>query len=173
MNLWYTIFGYGKDLNCLQMSCRGIVVFFIAFALIRISGRRSFGLRTPFDNIIAVLLGAILSRAVVGASAFLPVIITCFVIVLMHRLFGWLVVRHKKIGNWIADKHILLYENGHFIKENLQKALAREEDAMQGVRKSGLTDDLGLIDKIYMESNGEISVTRKDIKKKVNLNNYA
>jgi len=44
---------------------------------------------------------------------------------------------------------------------------------MQGVRKSGLTDDLGLIDKIYMESNGEISVTRKDIKKKVNLNNYA
>jgi uncharacterized membrane protein YcaP (DUF421 family) len=48
----------------------------------------------------------------------------------------------------------------------LQKALAREEDAMQGVRKSGLTDDLSLIDKIYMESNGEISVVRKDIKRK-------
>jgi uncharacterized membrane protein YcaP (DUF421 family) len=166
MNLWYTIFGDGKDLSCLQMSCRGIIVFFIAFVLIRISGRRSFGLRTPLDNIIAVLLGAILSRAVVGASAFLPVIVTCFVIVLLHRLISWLVIRHKKFGNWIEAKHTILYENGHFIKENLQKALAREEDAMQGVRKSGLTDDLSLIEKIYMESNGEISVVRKDIKRK-------
>jgi uncharacterized membrane protein YcaP (DUF421 family) len=166
MNLLYTFFGDGKDLNCLQMSCRGIVVFFIAFGLIRISGRRSFGLRTPLDNIIAILLGAILSRAVVGASAFLPVVVTCFVIVLLHRLISWLVVKHKKFGNWIEAKHIILYENGHFIKENLQKALAREEDAMQGVRKSGLTDDLSLIDRIYMESNGEISVVRKDIKRK-------
>lgn len=166
MNFWYTIFGEGKDLNCLQMTCRGIVVFFIAFALIRISGRRSFGLRTPLDNIIAILLGAILSRAVVGASSFLPVVVTCFVIVLLHRLLGWLIIRYKKFGDWFNAKHILLYENGHFIKENLQKALAREEDAMQGVRKSGLTDDLSLIDKIYMESNGEISIIRKDIKKK-------
>ena len=166
MNLWYTIFGNGKDLNCLQMSCRGIVVFFIALALIRISGRRSFGLRTPLDNIIAILLGAILSRAIVGASAFVPVVITCFVIVLMHRLLGWLVVKHKRFGSLVEAKHILLYEDGHFIKANLQKALAREEDAMQGVRKSGLTDDISLIDKIYMESNGEISVVRKDIEKK-------
>jgi uncharacterized membrane protein YcaP (DUF421 family) len=169
MNPLYTIFGNGKDLNCLQMSCRGIVVFFIAFALIRISGRRSFGLRTPLDNIIAVLLGAILSRAVVGASAFLPVIITCFVIVVLHRLFSWLIIKYRKFGNWFNAKHILLYENGHFIRKNLQKALAREEDAMQGVRKSGLTDDLSLIDKIYMESNGEISVVRKDVKKKSQL----
>ena len=166
MNILHTIFGDGKNLSCLQMSCRGLVVFFIAFTLIRISGRRSFGLRTPLDNIILVLLGAILSRAVVGASAFLPVIITCFVIVLLHRLMSWLIIRYKKFGNWFDAQHILLYENGHFIKENLKKALAREEDAMEGVRKSGLTDDLNLIEKIYMESNGEISVVRKDIKKK-------
>ena len=76
------------------------------------------------------------------------------------------IIRYRKFGNWFDAMHILLYENGRFIKENLQKALAREEDAMQGVRKSGLTDDLNLIDKIDMESNGEISVVRKDIKKK-------
>jgi len=45
------MFGQGKDLNTLQMSCRGIVVFFIALLLIRISGRRSFGMHTPLDNI--------------------------------------------------------------------------------------------------------------------------
>jgi len=52
MNLLIQIFGEGKDLNALQMSSRGIVIFFIALILIRISGRRSFGVRTPLDNII-------------------------------------------------------------------------------------------------------------------------
>src|ERR1700710_1587495 len=95
MELLIKIFGEGKDLNALQMSSRGIVIFFIALLLIRISGRRSFGIRTPLDNIISISLGAILSRAIVGASDFLPVIITCFVIVLLHRAFGWLVVNHS------------------------------------------------------------------------------
>ncbi|NNU33298.1 hypothetical protein HK413_02345 [Mucilaginibacter sp. S1162] len=47
MEILLKIFGEGKDLSALQMSCRGIVVFIIALALIRLSGRRSFGIRTP------------------------------------------------------------------------------------------------------------------------------
>jgi len=89
MELLLKIFGESKDLNALQMSSRGVVIFIIAFLLIRISGRRSFGVRTPLDNIITISLGAIMSRAVVGASAFVPVIVCCFVIVFLHR------VRHR------------------------------------------------------------------------------
>jgi len=50
MELLIKIFGEGKDLDALQMSSRGIVMFFIALVLIRLSGRRSFGVRTPLDN---------------------------------------------------------------------------------------------------------------------------
>src|SRR6202000_2248848 len=101
MEIFIKLFGQGKDLNALQMSDRGIAVFFIALILIRISGRRSFGVRTPLDNIITILLGAILSRAVVGASDFVPVMICCFVIVSLHRLFGWLIARSPDFSRWI------------------------------------------------------------------------
>lgn len=161
MELLTEIFGEGKDLNTVQMCCRGIVVFMIAFLLIRISGRRSFGLRTPLDNIISILLGAILSRAVVGASAFIPVIITSLVIVTLHRLIGWLIVKSKKFASWVEGDKILLYQNGKFIKDDMEKALICEEDTMQGVRKSALTEDLNDIDKIYMERNGDISPLKK------------
>jgi uncharacterized membrane protein YcaP (DUF421 family) len=161
MELLLKIFGEGKDLNALQMSSRGIVIFIIAFLLIRISGRRSFGVRTPLDNIITISLGAIMSRAVVGASAFVPVVICCFVIVSLHRVFGWLIVHHKAFGRFVEGDKIPLFEQGKFIKSHLEKGLVCEEDIMQGVRKSALTEDMEGIEKVYMERNGEISAIRK------------
>lgn len=161
VDLLIKIFGEGKDLTYWQMGARGVVIFFIAFLLIRLSGRRSFGIKTPLDNIIVITLGAVLSRAIVGASDFFPVVFTCFVIVLLHRILAWSKVHHPKISHFFDGKKILLYMNGHFIKENLDKALVCEEDVMQGVRKSALTDDLSKIETVYMERNGEISAIKK------------
>jgi uncharacterized membrane protein YcaP (DUF421 family) len=161
MEIILTLFGQGKDLNALQMSDRGIVMFFIALALIRISGRRSFGVRTPLDNIITISLGAIMSRAVVGASDFVPVVVCCFVIVLLHRLFGWLIAHSKGFGKFIEGNKMVLFEKGKFNEENMKKALVCQEDIMQGVRKSALTDDMSKIETVYMERNGEISSIKK------------
>jgi uncharacterized membrane protein YcaP (DUF421 family) len=161
MELFLKIFGEDKNIDTLQMCCRSIVVFLIALILIRISGRRSFGVRTPLDNIILILLGATLSRTIVGASPFVPVVVACFVIVLLHRFLGWMISRSKKFSKTMEGNKILLFDNNQFIDENLKRALLCREDIMQGVRKSALTDDLGEIDKIYIERNGEISAIKK------------
>ncbi|MHA4809986.1 DUF421 domain-containing protein [Flavitalea flava] len=161
MDILINIFGEGKDLSITQMSFRGILVFFIALLLIRISGRRSFSLHTPLDNIITIALGAILSRAIVGASDFMPIIICSTVIVLLHRVVSWLVVHNKKVEQLVEGKMILLFKKGSFIPKNMSKALVCQEDVLQGVRKSALTEDMEKIDKIYIEKNGEISAIKK------------
>jgi uncharacterized membrane protein YcaP (DUF421 family) len=157
----HQLFGEGKDLNSLQMTARGIVVFFFALILIRISGRRSFGIRTPLDNIIVILLGTILGRAIVGASGFLPVIVVSLSIVLIHRFIAFLIFKYPTLSNLVEGKKILLFENGIFIEENLKKALVCKEDVIQGVRKSALTENLNEIDKIYIERNGEITAIKR------------
>jgi uncharacterized membrane protein YcaP (DUF421 family) len=161
MDLIIKIFGEGKDLNALQMSSRGIVVFIVALILIRISGRRSFGIRTPLDNIIVILLGAIMSRSVVGASDFVPVIVCCFVIVLLHRLFGWLIANSKRFSRIVEGQKIELYKDGQYIDDHMKRALVCKEDLMQGVRKSALTENMDEIEKVYIERNGDISAIRK------------
>jgi uncharacterized membrane protein YcaP (DUF421 family) len=162
MRILLEIFGEGKDLTLLQMSARGVIVFFLALILIRVSGRRSFGMHMPLDNIISIILGAILSRAVVGASDFVPVIGVCTVIVVLHRLLAWLVAHHKKVSRLLQGEKILLFEDGKFLSENLGKALVCEEDVMQGVRKSALTENLEKIKLIYIERNGEISAIKRE-----------
>ena len=56
---------------------------------------------------------------------------------------------------------ILLFERGHFLKKNMNKAQVCQEDILQGVRKSALTSDLSEIEQIYIERNGEISAIKK------------
>jgi uncharacterized membrane protein YcaP (DUF421 family) len=160
-DLFAKIFGSGKELTWLQMSLRGILIFFIALALIRVSGRRSFGLHMPLDNIITITLGAVLSRAIVGASDFGSVIIACTVIVLLHRVLGWLLVHYPRLTRWMEGEKIILFDQNEFIQKNMDQALVCREDVMQGVRKSALTQDLTKIDKIYIERNGEISALKK------------
>jgi uncharacterized membrane protein YcaP (DUF421 family) len=162
MNLLNQIWGQGKDLNALQMSSRAIIVFIFCLILIRISGRRSFGVRTPIDNIIVILLGTILGRAVVGASPFLPIIVASFLLTIAHRFMGWVIVHYKWAGKIIEGDKINLFSDGKFKKENLKRGLVCEEDVMQGVRKSALTEDLNKIDKIYIERSGEISALKKE-----------
>ena len=161
MKLLTNLFGEGRNLDTLQMCSRAVAVFLIAFILIRISGRRSFGLRMPLDNIITILLGAILSRAVVGVSPFLPVVICCFVIVLLHRGFAWLIVHSPKFSRIAGGSKILVFHNGNFLKSGMEMGLVCMEDIMQGVRKSALTEDMEKIEKVYLERNGEISAIKK------------
>ena len=161
MNFIENLLGKGSDLTVLQMSIRGIIIFMVALILIRVSGRRSFGLHMSLDNIVAITLGAVMSRAIVGASEMVPVIVSCTLIVLAHRIIGWMTVKNKAFANLIEGKKMKLFENGSFIHKNMDKALVCEEDIMQGVRRNVLTNNLDLVQEIYIERNGEISALKK------------
>ena len=155
------LFGQGRDLTMTQMGCRGILVFVFALLLLRISGRRSFGIHNPLDNIISLLLGAMLSRAIAGVSPFWPIMFTCLIIVLLHRLLGYLLAHNDNLAKMIEGDKIVLYKENQFIKENMKRAIVCEKDIMQGVRKSAMTENLDTIDKIYIETNGQITTVRK------------
>ncbi|MBV9962879.1 MAG: hypothetical protein JO072_11595, partial [Parafilimonas sp.] len=70
MNTIQYWFGEGEHLNVLQMSVRTFFTFILLMLLIRLAGMRTFAKRSAFDNIIVILLGAVLARGVVGASPY-------------------------------------------------------------------------------------------------------
>jgi uncharacterized membrane protein YcaP (DUF421 family) len=161
MHILIDLFGDTDNLNALQTSIRALVVFLYTLILIRIAGRRSFGLRAPFDNIILILLGAILGRAVVGASPFVPTLAAGLLICVLHRLLALAVLIYPKLYSILNGKKIPLYKDGEIILPNLKRSLVNVQDLYEEMRLKALVDSLDDVEAIYMERNGEISTVKK------------
>ncbi|HWV33345.1 MAG TPA: YetF domain-containing protein, partial [Dyadobacter sp.] len=151
------LFGERENQTALQMSARAVVIFIITLILLRIAGRRSFGMKSPFDNIIVILLGAILSRAVVGASEFVPTIASATVIAVLHRLGAWLGALNLRFGALIKGQKIVLFEKGKLKHDNMRRALISESDLYASLRNDMHVESFEKIESAYMENNGQIS----------------
>src|SRR5689334_11625456 len=83
MNDWW---GINENITPVEIALRSAVMFLVALLLIRISGMRPFGKGENFDKVITFLIGAILSRGVVGATPFFSTIVSMIVILVIHRV---------------------------------------------------------------------------------------
>jgi uncharacterized membrane protein YcaP (DUF421 family) len=156
------LFGEGENQTVLQMSFRAVVIFIITLILLRIAGRRSFGMKSPFDNIIVILLGAILSRALVGASEFVPTVASAAVIAVLHRLGAWVGALNLRFGALIKGQKIVLFDKGKLERENMRRALISESDLYASLRNNMNVESFDSIASAYMENNGQISFVRKE-----------
>lgn len=158
MNLLYQLFGEGKDLNVLQMSMRSLVVFCVALLLIRVAGIRAFGKRSSFDNVVTIMLGAVLSRAVVGASDFVPTVAASLVMVVLHRVIGMLTMQPSVFSRLVKSEHALLFEHGQPIRANMKKVQISLQDMQEAVRKQLHQDSFDRVQQIYIERDGTLSI---------------
>ena len=154
-------FGEGRDLTWYQMLDRAVVIFIITVVLIRISGRRSFGMRSAFDNTIVILLGSTLSRAVVGVSPFFPTVIACLGFVLLHRALAWASIHSHVLGRLIKGEPICIFKDGKFDEGNMRRSLISRHDVNAGLRTILHTESLDEVDEILLERTGQLSITRK------------
>jgi uncharacterized membrane protein YcaP (DUF421 family) len=156
-----TLFGEGKDLNSLQMAMRAAAIFFATLVLIRISGRRSFGQRSPFDYVVAILLGATLSRVIVGASPALPTLAASLVIVVIHRVLAWACGWSRTLELLVGGVEREVYRDGKFNGREMSAALVTRTDILETVRQELGVHELDSVRSAILERNGEISIIRK------------
>jgi uncharacterized membrane protein YcaP (DUF421 family) len=160
MNL-HELFGRGEDLTALQMAVRSFIMFFIALALIRLGGMRIFGKKTAFDNILVIMLGAILARGVVGASPFFSAVAAAAVMVVVHKILAFLAMKHVWVGMIVKGYRRSLYKNGQFNLKNMRITSISKDDLMEGVRLDINSDNLDAVKEVHIEKNGQISVVKK------------
>lgn len=156
--MFETWWGSGRDLDALQMASRAFVIFFIALVLIRISGRRSFVRHTAFDNIVVIILGAVLARPIYGASPFGPVVAGSTVFVVVHRLIGIVTARFPMLERIVKGRSYMLWKDGKLHERAMLRNELSRGDLDAAVRiqmhRPGYTD----VAEIHVETSGELSI---------------
>lgn len=156
------LFGEGKDLAPWQMAARGVVMFFILLALIRLSGRRSFGQGNAFDAALTVMVGAVLSRGVVGASPFWATVCGGAAVAIVHRLVGVASCRWPAFDHLVSGPVREVLRDGRPDPEALRKSLITRQDLLDAVRQRTGEEDLATARRVMMERDGKITVTPRE-----------
>lgn len=147
----------GEDISALHMTARAILVFFIALFLIRFGGLRIIGKKSGFDLVIVIMLGAVLSRGIVGASPFGATIVASAAMVFINKTVAWLCVKNKTLDYFFKGKPVILYTAGKIHWDNMYRVSLSKSDLLTSLRLETNSEDLEQVDVAQIEPNGRIS----------------
>lgn len=155
------IWGIKDNIGLAETAARAAVMFFLMIIMIRLSGMRSFGKGDVFDNILTILLGAVLSRGIIGATPFLSAVAGGATILIVHNLLSNLSFYQSWIGRLVKGRSMVLYSKGQFIIKNMQTANISKNDILEQMRINLNTQSFDEVDEIYFERTGKVSFVRK------------
>jgi uncharacterized membrane protein YcaP (DUF421 family) len=153
---------YADKLTIGNMVARGVLVFFISLLFIRISGIRTLGRQTSFDQLATFILGSILGRIVVTGGNFYGGLFAALAIMVCHRFVSYITFRSRKMGNLLKGEPKLLVERGVRMSHNLKRGHITEEDLQESMHVRLNTAEWNEIKEVYLERSGEISFIKYD-----------
>ena len=145
----------------LLIGLKTILFLSIILVIIRIMGKRELGQLNVFDIIISFMISEIFSNAIADPNsniflALLPI----FIIFLVQICISIIVLKNKKIRNFIESKPSLIIYKGIINYKEMKKQRYNISDLLQQVREQGI-DDLSDVNFAILESNGTLSVIEK------------
>ena len=153
-----------KDLTFLQISLRGFVVFLVALVMVRLSDRRGLTKKSPFDQILIVILASVLARAINGSSAFFATIGGAAGLVFLHRGLAFASCRWSVITTAIKGRPVVLVRNGRWQGEVLRAKNISPEDVTEDMRLSAQIEHVEKVKVARLEVSGDISFILADEK---------
>lgn len=149
-----------SDLESRHMIWRAFVVFTFYVVLIRVADRRLLGHNAGFDIIVAVVLGAVLSRAINGHAAFFPTLGASALIVALHHSLAAFAFRFHAISQLVKGRTYVLVRDGKLQHAELQRCHITLDDLDENLRLSGNVGSTSQVAEARLERNGSISVLR-------------
>jgi uncharacterized membrane protein YcaP (DUF421 family) len=155
---------FGPDQGSLywwQITMRGVVVFLICTALIRLMCRRAFGMRSYLDIALAVLIGAILSRAVTGTAPFIGTTIASAAIAVCYWALVHLAQRFHFVGWLLKGSAWVLVRDGR-LDERAMRAVGISRMDLQEATRQAQVMHISQVRRAVLERSGRISVLPKE-----------
>lgn len=148
---------------------RSIVLYMIVLIVTRIMGKREIGQLQPFEFVISIMIAnlATIPMSEVGVPI-LDGIVTIFSLLIMHLIITVLNLKSIKFRSIVCGKPAILVNKGKVNEDILEKERLDISELQEKLREKDVFD-LGDVDYVILETNGEISVILKPEKRNANL----
>jgi len=158
------IFGVEEHLLWYQGAARAALIFFFGLVILRLSGRRTFANMSALDIVISVVAGSGLSETMAGSAPLPSTLTAVAVLVGLHLVLSHAVARVPLLSKLVEGDAIPLMDQGKVDHRARKRHMISEADLEEALRDHGLAglSDIGRVEAITLEPNGEITVLKKD-----------
>lgn len=142
------------------------VMYILALALIRISGKQSIGELAAMDFVVINILGDAFDTVIYGEVSILQGVVYFVSITLLHIGVTFLTSRNSSIFRLFTPPARRLIHNGLVSTDGLQREWMRPEMLAVELRLNG-EDRLEDVQDAFLEPEGKLSVIKKPARKSV------
>lgn len=145
-----------------QLVARAAIVYFVLFALIRLSGKHTLGELSIFDLIVVIVLGSAVRTSLLGDDKSLQGgLIVVAVLLLLDWASAWLASHSTRGDRWLQGRPVLLARDGELFEDVLKRCKIPRSNFVSSIRKHGCRD-LQMVGLAILEPGGSITVQKRD-----------
>jgi uncharacterized membrane protein YcaP (DUF421 family) len=150
--------------SILEVIFRGTVMYLALFIMLRVILKRETGEVGITDVLVIVLIADAAQNGMAGNyTSITEGLVLVGTLIFWSYVLEWLDFRFPGMSALISPKPLVLVEDGQMMRRNMRRELITKDELMAELRAAGI-EDLSLVKRVYLESNGRFSVIRKDLK---------
>ncbi len=138
---------------------KATVVFFVLWAIIRVSGRRTLGEMTAFDFVLFMIIGGSTQRAITGQDySLMNALLLVATFVTLDVALSILELKSPFFRRVLNAMPMILVENGYPMTERMQRARITPDNILASARRLHGLERIDQIKFAILEATGEITI---------------
>jgi uncharacterized membrane protein YcaP (DUF421 family) len=138
---------------------KAAIVFFVLWAIVRVSGRRTLGEMTAFDFVLFMIIGGSTQRAITGQDySMTNALLLVATFVTLDIALSIVEVRWPATRRILSAMPMILVENGSLMRRRMRRARITEDNIIEAARRLHGLERLGQIKFAILEATGQITI---------------
>jgi uncharacterized membrane protein YcaP (DUF421 family) len=147
------------------MAFRTVAMYAFLLFCMRLAGKRELGQVSPFDLVVAVLVGELAAIPLEGHKIpLISGIVPIATIVVVQLATAYLSLKSEKVRAFLSGKPTVLISGGKIMERSLYRARYNLNDLMANLRLKGAAN-IGDVEYAILEDTGSLSVILKSQKR--------
>jgi uncharacterized membrane protein YcaP (DUF421 family) len=150
-----------EPLELAMTALRAVGVYLLMLFVIRLMGKRTVGMFTAFDLLVALMLGEVVDEIIYGDVTFSQGTVAIVIIALATYLTSWLCYWDHGFDKILEGEPTVVVRDGRLIRRGMRKEHMNEKEVMSELRLNGI-EDIREVRLATVESEGDVSVIKHE-----------